>query len=1172
MKAILKIALLLFWVQLVNAQTPTGVPTIKSPGWAQYRWLGSDSGNILPVRDTNWIPRFPTEILWPRLGIDTAMWQWTGKKWQKNFTKADSSQFIQGAWTVIGNTGTNSLINFLGTIDSNRMYIRTNNVPRIQIEPNAGQLYLMPGGVRLRRIQGTQPGGISFTNDVPLGNALVVEQNFQLLVNTQNTQAGNNMAFRSTASNSISGVRNHILIENTFAPPSGDAEYNAIKIVGSISQIPVGATGISRGILIADTATQAADYRALEVKFGRSLFHKTVSIYDTTQSNNVISRSLYVGGSMGINKDSVPSISNINPTSVLMLDTTTGLISKTNVSNIINTLTASNGLSRIGNDFRLGGALSSNTDIRFNSNDLHLAGAGRLFVDTGRIVVGVEVDPLYPLSVKKIYDNVTQSNFSTTVAKYPLYADKDVRFTQDSVSFNGVGGDNAGLNILRYKAMSALDITNTVNRFTGAHSVLSLEKYPGFADTTIYYGRTSPFPAAVAIPSGYSAILGISGGTSSTAPVIGKGWFAAFSTEVQTGNSGYNKLENAIWIHAGGGTIGANTVTNGYALYINGFSPGVTNKYAIYQQGTADSVYLAGKLKIPNLTVQADSALYKPVVKDANGNIFSLSYWPVGSGGGGGVSSFSFTDGSGFDGTVINSTTTPTLSLTTSLTTASIPFIGSSGALSQDNTNFNFDNTNKRVSITAGISPAAKLHINTDALGGNAMLASLISSGILLSNTTAAANNSQQASPYITFRANGWGTTAGTSQTVDWRIGQLPVQGATPTSNFLIGFSNGGAFNSAVSISAGGTITAGSYVASTSVTAGSTGQFNWSSRSAISSLANGSILLSNSAVTDFGLLQFGGSTASFPALQRSGINLIARLSDNSANTDIEVLDEVYGISWNGSNEVPTKNSVYDKIETISPGVSVIGAILDPGSLSKSTNGAVISGTSLYMQSADVTYPGLITASAQTIGGIKTFANGIITQTTSSSVAKLSLTGNISGSAEPGVFGSGLSIASYTYTDGGASRTVSNIQQMNKISSPTLEATNAVTYTTAANLYVMKPTAGTNLTITQNRSIFATGISHMELMANGVFEGSSSSVSMEEKGHYIFIGTTATYTLPDRNSYFGAIYFVKNAGSGILTVQRGGSDQIYDTSVVTSIAIAPGEARIIIAGSNYWYVE
>ena len=48
----------------------------------------------------------------------------------------------------------------------------------------------------------------------------------------------------------------------------------------------------------------------------------------------------------------------------------------------------------------------------------------------------------------------------------------------------------------------------------------------------------------------------------------------------------------------------------------------------------------------------------------------------------------------------------------------------------------------------------------------------------------------------------------------------------------------------------------------------------------------------------------------------------AELSGGTFTGDISVPAEVYGAGWNGSNEVPTKNDLYDKIETISGGGSV----------------------------------------------------------------------------------------------------------------------------------------------------------------------------------------------------------------------------------------------------------
>lgn len=46
------------------------------------------------------------------------------------------------------------------------------------------------------------------------------------------------------------------------------------------------------------------------------------------------------------------------------------------------------------------------------------------------------------------------------------------------------------------------------------------------------------------------------------------------------------------------------------------------------------------------------------------------------------------------------------------------------------------------------------------------------------------------------------------------------------------------------------------------------------------------------------------------------INWKANLSGATFTGDISVPDEAYGVGWNGSLEVPTKNAIYDKIETI----------------------------------------------------------------------------------------------------------------------------------------------------------------------------------------------------------------------------------------------------------------
>lgn len=62
-----------------------------------------------------------------------------------------------------------------------------------------------------------------------------------------------------------------------FTPTSGTAVYNTLSIVGTINQTG-GSSGITRGAYFNQTLTAAADYRAIEVAVGRSVFSARVSL------------------------------------------------------------------------------------------------------------------------------------------------------------------------------------------------------------------------------------------------------------------------------------------------------------------------------------------------------------------------------------------------------------------------------------------------------------------------------------------------------------------------------------------------------------------------------------------------------------------------------------------------------------------------------------------------------------------------------------------------------------------------------------------------------------------------------------------------------------------------------------------------------------------------------
>jgi hypothetical protein len=90
-------------------------------------------------------------------------------------------------------------------------------------------------------------------------------------------------------------------------------------------------------------------------------------------------------------------------------------------------------------------------------------------------------------------------------------------------------------------------------------------------------------------------------------------------------------------------------------------------------------------------------------------------------------------------------------------------------------------------------------------------------------------------------------------------------------------------------------------VVGTSISAGAANLILWAGRTVMSSPANGNLLIQNQATTDFGLLQFGGTTSSFPALKRSSASLICRLADDSANAAFEALSLKTGAPTGGTS-------------------------------------------------------------------------------------------------------------------------------------------------------------------------------------------------------------------------------------------------------------------------------
>lgn len=155
-----------------------------------------------------------------------------------------------------------------------------------------------------------------------------------------------------------------------------------------------------------------------------------------------------------------------------------------------------------------------------------------------------------------------------------------------------------------------------------------------------------------------------------------------------------------------------------------------------------------------------------------------------------------------------------------------------------------------------------------------------------------------------------------------------------------------------------------------------------------------------------------------------------------AGGDLEVPDEVYGVGWNGSTEVPTKNAVYDKIEAI-PALTDG----DKGDLTLSSSGTVWTidnGVVTYAKMQDVSATsrilGRITAAAGDVEEL-TDANVFTILGITSTAAELNiLDGVTSTAAELNILDGVTSTAAELNILDGATLTVTELNYVDGVTS------------------------------------------------------------------------------------------------------------------------------------------
>lgn len=85
------------------------------------------------------------------------------------------------------------------------------------------------------------------------------------------------------------------------------------------------------------------------------------------------------------------------------------------------------------------------------------------------------------------------------------------------------------------------------------------------------------------------------------------------------------------------------------------------------------------------------------------------------------------------------------------------------------------------------------------------------------------------------------------------------------------------------------------------------------------------------------------------------------------------------------------------------------------------------------------------------------------------------------------------------------------------------------------------------------------------------DNSATRTLSRDASVYVNGGGITTWTLPALSNNTRLTYRIKNRGSGVITPQRAGTDQLYDTAVVTSISVASGASVTVINDGTCWLV-
>jgi hypothetical protein len=420
----------------------------------------------------------------------------------------------------------------------------------------------------------------------------------------------------------------------------------------------------------------------------------------------------------------------------------------------------------------------------------------------------------------------------------------------------------------------------------------------------------------------------------------------------------------------------------------------------------------------------------------------------------------------------------------------------------------------------------------------NSGIGSTSTDGVILQNTTAAANGAQQFSPRLRLTGQGRKTSLGAaSQPVDWIFENQPVQGTTaPTTNLVISSQiNSGGYTSQATLTSGGVFNV-------------TGLYQ----------ANGTPIIPT------------GSSNYVPHV--SGNVLVnGGIRDDGTDVNIHAPDEVNLGDANGTGN-GTKIGIDDpakRIDLFAPTVSIVlngalGTILHTGATTFATNVAIGAGSAITSSGPG----GALGSNAFTSTAYLPLTGGTLTGDTVVSGASFGLSGAISGSGIFGTSGIRYKNVASTLTDTTSSGTIAT-NYTNVFGNNTLAATNATTITNAFNTYISDPVQGTNVTLTNK---WALGADSMKI-------GTSNQLTVNNAGVLTAISpvfTTpnigaATATTINGNTFTTGTYTLTGVAGKTLTFNKSltldGTDSTTMTFPTTSATIARTDAGQTFTGNQ-----